>query len=915
MSFFGEIGEFLSNPFSYTAGIFRDVISWMMPSPEKPASLDGVLINKQSSNAPIPVIYGARRVGGTRIFVNAAGANRAYLNIILVLAEGEIDSIGDVYYDGVINTDSKFAGLVAKESKRTGSNPQANLSLTTQYGTRRLHGLAYYAVQLKWDSKAFSNIPVITCDVLGKKVYNPATGVTAYSANPALCLRDYLTNTVYGKGLPASSIDDTLFNAAKTRCDTSVMNYTGGAWIKEFECNAVLDTSRSLMDNTKILLSGMRGIMPFSQGKYGLIIESEQVGANVLDLNESHIIGGIGINSGNQSGRYNQVSVTFINPDADWQPDDVFYPPADTSVSSDQTLFRAADGGKILLGKATLPTITDRYSAMGIAEAILKRSRFGKTVSIKVTSEALILTAGDIISITHSTPAWVSKKFRVLSTTLAVDGTIDLSLIEHDDSIYPWSTKTVLDAHSDTTLHDPSLVIDPTALTAVSSGNAVLNEDGSIVPVVQLSWTASADIFVEEYNVEVISSGTVIQELRTSTTGYEIRGLNVAASYTFKVYAVNSLGIKSTGVTSSAHTVSGKTTNPADPTSPSVTGELETLVVEWTNPTDNDFSHVEIRRHSTSTFSSASQIATIKGTTFVDNVGSLQKFYYWIRAVDATGNVSGWTTAASGTSKYLNFKQFPILGGVAPQGFFEIGTETELSMGIASGETGAWYVAEDNANSGSNAWSDALLSYHVFQAVPNLTLEFLYKPNSSGTFGGLGQDFDSDPRGMIGFSPISNLTASPLSGSGYRYSNLIHVRSVVHGHVNETELSGITASGITTTRDSWHRYRVVLKTEGYLAYVYQDNKWKLAVDDDTNDHGSIDSGQVRVRINLRNGMHEFAEMRVYEPENEGSLTSISESANTAGVVGSFSSSGKLYAEGHEVITAENDPLPITIALG
>ena len=126
---------------------------------------------------------------------------------------------------------------------------------------------------------------------------------------------------------------------------------------------------------------------------------------------------------------------------------------------------------------------------------------------------------------------------------------------------------------------------------------------------------------------------------------------------------INSMGAKSGIVYAASHTVSGKTAAPSDPTSPSVTGELETLVVEWTNPTDNDFSHVEIRRHSTSTFSSASQIATIKGTTFVDNVGSLQKFYYWIRAVDATGNVSGWTTAASGTSKYLNFKQFPILGG------------------------------------------------------------------------------------------------------------------------------------------------------------------------------------------------------------------------------------------------------------
>tara|TARA_R110002074_G_scaffold96910_2_gene210446 strand:- start:199 stop:2844 length:2646 start_codon:yes stop_codon:yes gene_type:complete len=649
MSFFGEIGEFLSNPFSYAVGVYKDIISWMLPSFES-TSLDGVLVNKQSNNAPIPVIYGKRRVGGTRIYVNTSGASKQYLQIILVLAEGEINSIGDVYFDGIINTDSKFSGLISSEVKKTGANPQTTINLAGPWANNNLDGVAYYSVQLLWNNKTFSNIPEITCDVYGKKVYNPATGVTAYSANPALCLRDYLTNTVYGKGLPTSAIDDTLFNAAKTRCDTSVTNYTGGVFIKEFECNAVLDTSRSLMDNTKILLSGMRGIMPFSQGKYGLLIESEQVGSNLLDLNESHIIGGISINSGNQSGRYNQVSVTFVNPDANWQSDEVFYPPADTASGSDQTLFRAADGGKVLLGKATLSTITDRYSAMGIAEAMLKRSRFGKTVSIKVTSEALILTAGDIVSITHSTPAWVSKKFRVLSTTLAVDGTIDLSLIEHDDSIYPWSTKTELNAHSDTTLPDLSEVVDPTSLTAVSSGNAILNEDGSIVPVVQLSWTASADAFVEEYNVEVISSGTVIQELRTSTTGYEIRGLNIASTYTFKVYAVNSLGIKSTGVTSSAHTVSGKTANPADPTSPSVTAKLESLVLEWTNPSDSDFSHVEIRRHSTSTFSSATQIATIKGDTYIDNIGPALTRYYWIRAVDTTGNASGWTTVVNATS-------------------------------------------------------------------------------------------------------------------------------------------------------------------------------------------------------------------------------------------------------------------------
>src|SRR6056300_1456171 len=53
----------------------------------------GILLNKQSNDANIPVVYGERLLGGTRVFVESSGTDNQYLYIALVLSEGEINSI------------------------------------------------------------------------------------------------------------------------------------------------------------------------------------------------------------------------------------------------------------------------------------------------------------------------------------------------------------------------------------------------------------------------------------------------------------------------------------------------------------------------------------------------------------------------------------------------------------------------------------------------------------------------------------------------------------------------------------------------------------------------------------------------------------------------------------------------------
>ena len=85
------------------------------------AQAQGILINSQSNVDPIPVIYGRRRVGGTRVFIEVSGSNHEYLHLVIVLAEGPVASIDNVYLDDVLSTDGKFSGLLTI-NKHLGTN-------------------------------------------------------------------------------------------------------------------------------------------------------------------------------------------------------------------------------------------------------------------------------------------------------------------------------------------------------------------------------------------------------------------------------------------------------------------------------------------------------------------------------------------------------------------------------------------------------------------------------------------------------------------------------------------------------------------------------------------------------------------------------------------------------------------------
>src|SRR5210317_1538048 len=61
------------------------------------AENQGILLDKQGTLEYIPVVYGKRMVSGTRVFVSTNGENNKYLYLAVVLCEGEIESIDEVF--------------------------------------------------------------------------------------------------------------------------------------------------------------------------------------------------------------------------------------------------------------------------------------------------------------------------------------------------------------------------------------------------------------------------------------------------------------------------------------------------------------------------------------------------------------------------------------------------------------------------------------------------------------------------------------------------------------------------------------------------------------------------------------------------------------------------------------------------
>ncbi len=404
----------------------------LAPDPPELPSLDdlrtqGIQDNISNPAQPIPVIYGRVRVGGSRVFVDTTGANNEYLHLVMVWGEGEINDVIEVYFDDLVHTDPKFSGLVDFGdgiNAHLGSDTQAAdsqlVARSSKWTTNhRLLGTAYTYIRLKYHPEAFPRVPIVNALVEGKKVYDVRDGLTKFSRNPALCIYDYMTNTRYGMGIPAAEIDTASFAAAANECDVVV---DGQA---KYTCDGVVNTDRPTIENLKALLSSCRGMIIYSGGKYRLLVDAAE--ASSFSFTEDNIVGQLTINWDSRRDRKNRVRAQYFSETRRYQPD---------FVVQDSSAYRAEDNGTVLEKIINLPFTTNYKRAQRIAEQELKQSRFSITCEFSAQLDGLRAEVGDVVTITHSTPGWVNKQFRVVAIEYDSLTTVKVRCREYDGSVY-----------------------------------------------------------------------------------------------------------------------------------------------------------------------------------------------------------------------------------------------------------------------------------------------------------------------------------------------------------------------------------------------------------------------------------------------------------------------------------------------
>jgi len=676
--------------------VFSKALSWLVPEVDIPDfginEADdfekGVLLNKQSNDANIPVIYGERLVGGTRVFVETSGTDNQYLYIAIILAEGEINDIKGIRIDDkdvtfassfsdntvveVDSSDSVFykggESLIRVEPHygTDGQSASTLLSTLSNWGSNhKLSGLAYLAIRFKWNQDVFGSIPKIQTLIEGKKVvaYNSSleAQTAAFSTNPAWVLLDYLTNARYGKGLAVSDIDLQSFYDASQVCVTQVTPYSGASDINIFDANAVLDTSKKIIDNTRTLLKGCRGYLPYTSGKYRLVIET--TGTASITLTEDDIFGGFSVSSPNKNDKYNRVICSYVSPDKNWQVDEVQFPPIDDSglPSADQhATMKAADGGFLLEGRFDFgQVITSPYQAEEMAEIILRRSREAIQLSINAGGNAYDLAIGDIVNITHSSLGYSAKAFRVISISFNEDFTVGLNLTEHQNSHYTWASKTQQASIPSTNLPNPNVVQPPASVTL--DDTLIEYNDGTVIVALDVSIGASPDSFVDYYQVEYKLSTDSDYIIYAQGSGLNHRVLNVIDQqiYNVRVKAVNSLGVSSTYVTAT-RTIIGALAPPSDIEDFSCNVIGQEAHLSWTQIPDLDLAYYQIRYSAlidgSATWSnSVSLVEKVSRPATSINVPA-RVGTYLIKAVDKLGNFSSNATAIiSNVTGVLNF--------------------------------------------------------------------------------------------------------------------------------------------------------------------------------------------------------------------------------------------------------------------
>jgi hypothetical protein len=560
---------------------------------------------------------------------------------------------------GNVTSPAKYVGFARVETQLGTAAQTAYATLVSESPrwttNHRLRGICNVYVRLKWSAEVFpTGRPNISALVKGKLVYDPRTTTTAFSANWALCLGDYLMDEEFGLGVALANINDTAWQAAANVADENV-TLADATTEKRYTVSGQIASDTGRGDAIEQIVASAAGFIGFIGGQW--IIHAGAYRTPTITFDENDIRGPISVQTKvSRSEIFNGGKGVFVSPVNDWQPAD--YPPITNAT------YTAEDGGVRIWRDFEWPFITSNATAQRVTKIELEEARQQIIVNLPLKLTGMQVQAGDNVMLTIARLGWSAKVFKVDSMKLVLvrqgEGIAlgyDAVLRETASGVYDWNNgeETTIDLAPNTNLPDPSVVAAPTALTLTSDSTTTsLQSDGSVIPRIQVEWTAPADEFATsgglirvQYKLTASADWLHWATLGGDQVEIFITAIVVGNSYDVRIRAENRVGGVSSWV-SATTTAAGDTTAPAAPTGLVASSGAGFISLDWNDNTELDLGEYGVYRHTSNVFASATKIAEVLASRFVDaGVTAGTTYYYWITAIDRSENESTESASAN----------------------------------------------------------------------------------------------------------------------------------------------------------------------------------------------------------------------------------------------------------------------------
>jgi len=646
--------------------------------------------------APHTVIYGRTRIGGTILYMESTNANK-YLHVVVAIAGHEIDEVEKFYFNDVEVTIDGSGNVEAGQYKdrariqyKLGTDDQtAFADLVAESdgkwtNNHRVRGRALVYMRLEYDQNVFINgVPNLSVVVRGKKVYDPRTETTVWSANPALCVTDYLTNNKYGMAaVYAEEIDEEALIAAANICDEDVTK-VGGGTENRYEMHGSFATSSQPEDIINQMVFAMAGRCIWSGGVWRILAGAYYT--PTLTFDEGDLRGGIKVQSlVSRRESFNGVKGVFASVDDNYILSD--FPPINSAV------FVAKDNGEENLKSIELPFTTSASMAQRLAKIELLRARQQITVAMPMKLVGMKANVGDIVQINNTRMGWSSKPFEVVSANIAFGETVgvDIDFREVSTDVYDWAT-------SEEQAYDPAPNTNlPSAVNTDPVGLLITDtlEISAETIVTKLVVTVSGSaVFQDRYEVQAkpSTSDDFLNLGQASGNIFQLANVIDGAIYNVRARSINVLGVRSEWATGD-HEVIGKTAPPENVTDFTINVIGTQAYLTWTPVGDLDLSHYRIRHSrqiSGATYANAVDLITKVPRPGVFAIAPAMTGTYFIKAIDKLGNES--LAAASTIAIIEDIKDLNVIATITESPGFT-GTKTECSV------TEDGYLILDTAN-------------------------------------------------------------------------------------------------------------------------------------------------------------------------------------------------------------------------